>query len=139
MAEAKTKPTTASVPKFLSALEDEQVRADCRAIAEIMEAATKAKPVMWGENIVGFGACRFVYAGGREADWPVIAFSPRKQNISLYVMGDFAQREELLASLGKHSSGKACLYIKRLSDIHLPTLKKLVRESVKHMLKTHAH
>ena len=91
---------------------------------------------MWGAGIVGFGTYRCTYANGREADWMVTAFSPRKQNITLYLMGGFAGRDELMAALGKHSCGKSCLYIKRLSDVHLPTLKKLVRASVQHVKKT---
>ena len=136
MAELKTKRNDASVDDFLDSIKDEQVRKDCRAIADIMQKATKAKPQMWGPSIVGFGSRRYKYASGREIDWMLIAFSPRKQNITLYISSGFDGYDELTAKLGKHSSGKGCLYIKRLSDVHLPTLKKLVNSSVKHMLKT---
>ncbi len=136
MAELKTKLNDASVDDFLNAIKDEQVRQDCRAIAEIMRKATKAEPKMWGSSIVGFGSYRYKYASGREGDWMQVAFSPRKQNISLYITSGFEGRDELLAKLGKHSCGKGCVYIKRLSDIHLPTLRKLINASVKHMLKT---
>ena len=132
MAEPKTKVNNASVAGFLSAIPDAQVREDCRTITAIMQAATKDKPKMWGPSIVGFGLHRVVYAGGREADWMMMGFSPRKQNIVLYGV---KHDDALLAKLGTHSSGKGCLYIKRLSDVHLPTLKKLVSTSVKRKTK----
>lgn len=121
MAEPKTKLTNASVADYLNASNDEQVRQDCWTIADIMEAATKAKPRMWGRDIVGLGSYRYVYVSGREADWPLIAFSPRKQNITLYIVDDFEPYGDLLAKLGKHTRGKVCLYIKRLTDVNLPT------------------
>jgi hypothetical protein len=136
MAELKTKRNDASVDDFLGAIKDEQVREDCRAIADIMQKATKAKPQMWGAGIVGFGSRRYKYASGREIDWMLIAFSPRKQNITLYISSGFEGYDELTAKLGKHSCGKGCLYIKRLSDVHLPTLKKLIKGSVERALKT---
>ncbi|HJX83338.1 MAG TPA: DUF1801 domain-containing protein [Candidatus Angelobacter sp.] len=135
MAEPKTKVNTASVADFVSAIPDAQVREDCQTITGMMQAATKAKPKMWGPSIVGFGEHRVVYAGGREADWMMMGFSPRKQNIVLYGVH---QNDELLAKLGTHSCGKGCLYIKRLSDVHLPTLKKLVSTSVKRKTKANS-
>jgi len=131
MAETKTKPTEASVVKFLERIEDETRRQDCVTIAKLMEETTGSKPKMWGANIVGFGIRRIKYAGGREGDWPIIAFSPRKQNLTLYIAGSFNKHPDLMEKLGKHTLGGGCLYIKRLDDIHLPTLKKLLRESVK--------
>ena len=131
MAELKTKKTEASVDDFLNAIEDEQTRKDCWDIAEIMEKATKAKPRMWGPAIVGFGSFVYKYADGREMDWMLIAFSPRKKNITLYVYGDFPGYDALMARLGTYKCGKSCIYIKRLADVHLPTLKKLVQESVR--------
>ena len=135
MAELKTKINDASVADFLSAIPDAQAREDCRTITTIMQAATKSKPKMWGPSIVGFGEHRVVYAGGREADWMMMGFSPRKQNVVLY---GIHQNDELLAKLGTHSCGKGCLYIKRLSDVHLPTLKKLVSTSVKRKTKANS-
>jgi len=132
MPEPKTRATDASVDDFLKTLENDEVRLDCLTIAEIMRRATKSKPRMWGANIVGFGSGRLKYATGREVEWPLISFSPRKQNIALYLSPGFDGRDELLAILGKHSCGKSCLYIKRLSDVHLPTLRKLVTASVRH-------
>jgi hypothetical protein len=135
MAEPKTKRTTAPVGDFLNSIKDDEVRKDCWAIAEIMQNATKAKPEMWGAGIVGFGSYQYKYADGREMDWMLTAFSPRKKNITLYVMSGFDGYDELRAQLGKHSCGKSCLYIKRLSDIDVPTLKKIVKASVQHMVK----
>jgi len=131
MAEPKTKPTDASVAKFFAAIKDSQVRADCIAIAGMMAAATKSKPKMWGSAIIGFGTTTIVYAGGREAEWMMMGFSPRKTEIALYGMGLSGPNEALLEKLGKHSRGKGCLYIKRLDDVHLPTLKKIVSASAK--------
>ena len=137
MAELKTKATKASVDDFLDTIDNDQVRDDCRTIAAVMEKATKSKPVMWGPSIIGFGHSRYKYPNGREMDWMLAAFSPRKQNITLYIMPGFDQYDELMEKLGKHSCGKSCLYIKRLSDVHLPTLTKLVNASVKYMRKTY--
>ena len=135
MAEIKTKRNDASVDDFLNAIKDEEVRNDCRTIVDIMQKATKATPEMWGSSIVGFGRYHYKYASGREGDWMLIAFSPRKQNITLYIWSGFEGYDELMAQLGKHSRGKGCVYIKRLSDVHLPTLKKLINASVKHKRK----
>ena len=131
MAEAKTKPTNQSVASFIKKIPDPQTREDCFAISKLMKEATRSEPGMWGTAIVGFGTRRIQYAGGREGDWLLIAFSPRKQNLTLYIMSGADSHTELLKKLGKHSVGGGCLYIKRLSDIDLPTLKKLIRESVK--------
>src|SRR5512139_3897502 len=130
MAEAKTQRTRRSVAAFLNTIPDEQKRKDAYAIVDIMRKATKAEPVMWGSSIVGFGAYHYKYASGREGDAPLIGFSPRKQNLVLYILGDFDQRAALLKSLGKFKTGKACLYINRLDDINLPTLRKLIKQSV---------
>jgi len=131
LAEAKTKPTDQSVDSFIKKTPDPQTREDCLTIAKLMKEATRCDPQMWGSAIVGFGTRRIQYAGGREGDWPLIAFSPRKQNLTLYIVTGSDSHTELLEKLGKHSVGGGCLYIKRLSDIDLPTLKKLIRESVK--------
>ena len=131
MAELKTKPTNASVKEFLNQISDEERRNDCFTVAKIMEEITGEKPKMWGPSIVGFGTRHYKYASGREGDWPITAFSPRKKDLTLYVMMGLENHEELMEKLGKHSTGKACLYIKRLSDLHIPTLKKLIKMSVK--------
>ncbi len=98
-----------------------------------MEEITGDKPKMWGPSIVGFGTYHYKYASGREGDWPIAAFSPRKKDLTLYIMMGFEKHTELMEKLGKHSMGKSCLYIKRLSDIHMPTLKKLIKTSVKQL------
>jgi hypothetical protein len=131
MAEPKTKPTKQSVASFFKSLPDPQVRQDCVTITKLMEEATGSKPKMWGAAIVGFGSRHYEYASGREGDWPLIGFSPRKQNLTLYIMSGFDGQPELLKKLGKHTTAKSCLYIKRLSDVDLPILKKLIRASVK--------
>lgn len=133
MAELKTKKTEASVEKFLNQVPDEARREDCFQIARLMEEITGDKPKMWGASIVGFGSYYYKYASGHEGEWPITGFSPRKQDLTLYIMPGFAEYGELMEQLGKHRTGKSCLYIKRLSDIHVPTLKKLIRASVKHM------
>ena len=136
MAEAKTQRTKQSVTAFLRRIPDEQKQKDAFALVDIMRQITKAEPVMWGSNIVGFGTYRFTYASGRTGEWPLTGFSPRKQNLTLYIMSGFEQYDELLKSLGKFKTGKACLYIKRLDDVDLPTLRKLIKQSVQHMIKT---
>ncbi|HEX5885680.1 MAG TPA: DUF1801 domain-containing protein [Pyrinomonadaceae bacterium] len=133
MAELKTKPTAESVQDFLNEIPDPERRQDCFAVAKIMEEITGEKPKMWGPSIVGFGTYHYKYASGREGDWMVTGFSPRKKDLTLYIMMGFDKHEELMKQLGKHSVGKSCLYIKRLSDIHIPTLKKLIKASVKQL------
>lgn len=134
MAELKTKRTAVAPDDFINLIKDEQIRADCKTIAGMMEKATRAKPKMWGPSIVGFGNRRYRYPDGREMDWMLIAFSPRKQNITIYVSPDFENYDTLLTRLGKHSCGKSCLYIKRLADVDLPTLQKIISGSVRHVL-----
>jgi hypothetical protein len=136
MAELKTQVNDASAEEFLNAIEDEQKRADCFAISKMMQQATKAKPKMWGSSIVGFGAYRYVYASGRTGDWPLVGFSPRKGNITLYIMAGFEQYNELMSKLGKHKTGKSCLYINKLADVDKGALKELIAKSVAHMRAT---
>jgi len=130
MTEAKTKPTKQSVEKFIKNLPDAELREDCATISKLMQQATRSEPQMWGTSIVGFGIKQIKYAGGKTGDWPIIGFSPRKQNLTLYV-GAGSQDPDLMKSLGKHTTGKGCLYIKRLSDVDLPTLKKIIRAAAK--------
>lgn len=131
MAEMKTKPTGESVEGFLNKISDEERRADCFQVAQIMEEVTGEKPKMWGPSIIGFGSYHYKYDSGREGDWMVTGFSPRKKDLTLYLMMGFEKHRDLMEKLGKHSSARSCLYIKRLSDIHVPTLKKLIKASVK--------
>lgn len=131
MAEPKTKKNDASVEAFLHSV-DKKRQDDCFALLELMREATGAEATMWGSAIVGFGEYRYTYAGGRTGDWPVIAFSPRKQNLTLYLSSGFDGYDDLLAKLGKHSVSKACLYIKRLADVDTDVLRQLVEASVAH-------
>jgi hypothetical protein len=135
MAELKTKKTTASVEEFILTVEDENRRDDCFAVMNLMKSITKAEPAMWGSSIVGFGTYHYIYASGQEGDWPTVGFSPRKQNLTLYIMPGFENRQELIKKLGKCKTSKGCLYIKRLDDIHLPTLKQLIKVSLQDLKK----
>ncbi len=133
MAELKTRKNDASVEDFLESVEDEGKRADSRAVLDLMRRVTGEEPAMWGGSIVGFGSYHYKYASGREGDWMKVGFSPRKQSLTLYIMSGFARFDELMARLGKHSTGKSCLYIKKLEDVDLEVLEELVRESVAHV------
>lgn len=135
MAEPKTRPTDASVSAFLDAIADEQRRRDCYTVLEIMQQVTGNKPVMWGDSIVGFGTYLQKYSNGKELDWPLVGFSPRKQNLTIYIMSGFDNYDALLQKLGKHTTGKACLYVKRLSDVDLDVLRELVVQSVEYLRK----
>jgi hypothetical protein len=131
MAEAKTRPTKQSVRDFVAGITDAQTRADCSAVAKLMEEAAGSKGVMWGSSIAGYGTHTIKYANGSEADWPVIAFSPRKRHLTLYLSLGDGRQAELLAKLGQHSRTKGCLYIKRLADVDQTVLKKLIKNSAK--------
>ncbi len=131
MAELKTKPNAQSVAKFLNSITDKQRRQECYTVLEMMKQATRAEPQMWGSSIVGFGRYHYVYASGREGDWFLTGFSPRKQNLTLYIMGGLAPHQALLQELGKHKTGKGCLYVNKLEDVNLPTLRRLIVEGVK--------
>jgi hypothetical protein len=138
MAEAKTRPTKASVRAYLDRIANEERRRDCLKLVEIMKRASGARPKMWGARIVGFGSYRYVYASGREGDWPVTAFAPRKQDLTLYIMSGFDGHGALLRKLGRHKTAKCCLYIKRLADVDPKLLEQLVAASVKEMKRRHA-
>ena len=131
----KTQRTRASVKAFIDGVADESKRNDARAISALMQDITGEKPEMWGTSIVGFGSYHYKYASGQEGDWPLVGFSPRKDNLTLYIMPGFKDYSDLLGKLGKHKKGMSCLYIKSLDDVHLPTLKTLVRQSVRQMKK----
>lgn len=136
MAELKTKVNDQSVAKFLGSVKEEQTRADCFAVMEMMKQATGAEPKMWGSSIVGFGSYHYRYESGREGDWFLTGFSPRKQSLTLYIMAGFEQYEELMKKLGKYKTGKSCLYVKKLAEVDQPTLRKLIQQSVKYLRKT---
>ena len=138
MAEAKTRPTGASVQDFLDGIVDDVRRQDCLTLLRLMKRAAGAPPKMWGAGIVGVGSYQLRYASGRQADWPVAAFAPRKQDLTIYIMSGFDGHDALLRRLGKHKTGKCCLYIKRLADVDLKLLEQLVAASVKEMKRRHA-
>jgi hypothetical protein len=129
----KTQKNNASVKEFLDKVPDERRRNDAHAVSSLMEGITGEKPAMWGAGMVGFGSYHYKYDSGQEGDWPLVGFAPRKDSLTLYIMPGFKEYSGLLEKLGKHKSGVSCLYIKSLDDVHLPTLKTLVRQSVKHM------
>lgn len=131
MAELKTKVNEASVNKFLNSVADKQKREDSYVILELMKKITKYEPKMWGSSIVGFGSYHYKYESGREGDICLIGFSPRKQNLTLYIMSGFSKYGDLMKKLGKYKTGKACLYINKLDDIDIKVLKELINESVK--------
>ena len=133
MAELKTKRNKGDVEAFLNRVPDEKKRQDSFTILELMKQVTGEEPEMWGDSIVGFGSYHYKYASGREADWFLTGFSPRKQNLTLYIMAGFDEYEQLLNKLGKHSTGKSCLYVKKLEDVNMDVLKELVKQSVEHM------
>jgi len=135
MAELKTKLNDSSVEEFLNAVEDEQKRADSFKLLKMMQEISGEPAKMWGTNIVGFGTYHYVYASGREGDWMLSGFSPRKASISVYLMAGFEQLSDELAILGKHKVGKGCLYIKRLSDIDEKHLRKMIKKSIAIMKK----
>jgi hypothetical protein len=130
MAENKTKPTKQNVAAFIDALTDPARRADAKALIKLMQSATGEKPKMWGPSIIGFGSCHYKYDSGREGDMPLIGFSPRKAATVLYNMTGFSDSEALLAKLGRHTTGKGCLYIKRLADVDQKVLEALTAKSV---------
>jgi hypothetical protein len=138
MAEQKTKPTTLSVETFLETIPDEAVRDDCHTILKLMKKATGSDPKMWGSSIVGFGQYHYKYDSGHEGFACLTGFSPRKQNITLYVMPGATDREDLLKKLGKHKAGKGCVYIRKLDDINLPVLESLIMESVSFLKKKYS-
>ena len=133
MAANKTTPNNQNVEQFINAISDERKRKDSFTLLELMKQVTEMEPRMWGSSIIGFGSYHYKYESGREGDTILAGFSPRKQNLTLYNMGNFERRDDLLKRLGKYTTSVSCLYIKRLDDVDLPTLKNLIDESFKHM------
>jgi hypothetical protein len=138
MATLKTKKNSQSVSAFLKSITDDQKRKDAETIMKMMKRITKEEPTMWGDSLVGFGSYHYVYGSGREGDWFVTGFSPRKRNLTLYIMSGFKRHDALMKELGKYTTGKSCLYINKLDDIDTNVLEELVKESVKHVRKTYA-
>ena len=137
MAAPKTKPTEFSVAEFIDQLPDSPQRADAKALVKLLQKASGEKPKMWGPAIIGFGAYHYKYESGREGDMPLVAFSPRKAATVLYNLTGFPGADALLAKLGKHSTGKACLNIKKLSDVDLAVLKELATQAAAAMRARH--
>ena len=133
MTELKTRQNDKNVDAFLNGVENPRRREDARRLLALMQEVTGELPKMWGATIVGFGSYHYRYASGREGDWPVVGFAPRKQNLVLYIMPGFTRYSALLAKLGKHRTGKSCLYVNKLDDIDPRILEELVRESVAEM------
>jgi hypothetical protein len=129
MAENKTKATNASVENFLNSIPDEKKRQDAFRVLELMQDITKEKAIMWGSSMVGFGSYHYKYASGHEGDTFLTGFSPRKQDLTIYINTGFEPHKDLMEQLGKYKTGKVCLYIKKLDDIKLPVLKKLIKAS----------
>ena len=127
--EPKTRKTKASVKEFIASLPTEKIEGT-KAVLAMMKKSTGEPPAMWGPNIIGFGTCLLVYASGQKLDWPIIGFSPRQTSLTLYILPPFSGYEDLLSKLGKHTIGKTCLYIKRLSDVDLKVLQKIIDRSV---------
>ena len=133
MAANKTQPSSASVTAFLNGIEDGKKKADAKKVAAMMRRATGSRAKMWGANIVGYGQYHYTYASGREGDWMLVGFSPRKQNLSVYIMPGFEPFAALLKKLGKYKTGKSCLYINSLADVDETVLERLITESVQVM------
>jgi hypothetical protein len=136
MAENKTKQNEQSVEGFLNGIPDEKKREDSFAILELMKQVTGMEPKMWGDAIIGFGSYHYKYASGREGDYMLTGFSPRQQNLTLYIMAGFDQYDALLGKLGKFKTGKSCLYVKKIEDVDTEVLSELVKQSVQHMVET---
>jgi hypothetical protein len=138
MAELKTKLNYGNVEAYLNAVENEKKRQDAFTILELMQKVTGEEPKMWGDSIVGFGIYHYKSESGREGDWFLTGFAPRKQNLTLYIMPGFERYNEVMQSLGKYKTGKSCLYINKIEDIDLETLEELVKQSFEFMQKDHS-
>lgn len=130
MAEGKTKPTEDDVAEFLDRIPDAKRRSDCRVVLALMAEVTQAAAEMWGKGIVGFGRCRYKYASGREGEWMLTGFAPRKNDVTLYITQGFEPYPDLMARLGKYSAGKSCLHIKKIEDVAMDVLRELITRSV---------
>ena len=135
MAEPKTKETKASVDKFLKGVENVQRREDALTLLKMMKSITRQEPKMWGKDLVGFGSYHYKYASGQEGDWLMTGFSPRKSSLSVYVIPGFEKYSALMKKLGKHKTGKSCLYISKLEDVDTSVLKELIKTGWQDMKK----
>lgn len=137
MSTLKTQPSDKDVHNFLEKLNDDKKRQDSKELIKIMKEITGAEPVMWGPSIIGFGSYHYKYESGREGDWFLTGFSPRKQNMTVYIVSGFDRHKDLIQQLGKHKTGKSCLYFKRLKDIDEQVLSELIELSIAHLQKEH--
>lgn len=137
MSDNQTRPTDVPVETYLQGIEPPEKQADCREIGRMMAAATGSPATMWGPGIVGFGQYHYKYGSGREGDAPVTGFASRKRNITLYCMSGLDDSDELLGRLGKHKTGKACLYINSLADVDRAVLKEIIEKSVEYVKRVH--
>lgn len=133
MAELKTKPHQGDVQQFIESIEHPKRKEDSKELLKIFAEILNEEPVLWGPSIIGYGSYHYKYPTGREGDWFLAGLSPRKQNMTLYIMAGFENYEELLSKLGKYKTGKSCLYINKLEDVNIDVLKKLIKESAKHV------
>jgi len=133
MSDLKTKPEKTDPRAFIAEVEPESKRKDAETIISMMERLSGEKPVMWGPSMIGFGSYHYKYDSGREGDWFLTGFSPRKSNFSLYIMAGFDKYEKLMSKLGKYKTGKSCLYVKKLDDIDLDVLEELITGSLVYM------
>ena len=138
MAENKTKPTVQKVSEFIAGIEDKQKRADCRELTKLMSGITGNRAKMWGSSIVGYGKYHYKYESGREGDFFLTGFSPRKQALAIYIVSGFDIHPELMEKLGKYKIGKSCLYVKKLDDLDREVLAQLVEESVAYIRKKYS-
>ena len=138
MTQLKTQPNEQSVIDFLNGVENKKRREDSFKVLALMQEVTGEEPIMWGSSIIGFGCYQYKYASGRDGEWFVTGFAPRKQALTLYIMSGFSEYDELLSRLGKHTTGKACLYIKKLEDVDMVVLHELIEKSVEHVSTTNA-
>ncbi len=135
MAELKTKPNDNKVIDFINRIDKEQLKTDCFKLLELLEQVTHEEPKMWGDSIVGFGTYHYRYSSGREGDWFLAGFSPRKQNLTIYIMSGFEAYDDIMNQLGKYKTGSSCLYVKKLDDINIEKLMTLVEKSVEDVKK----
>ena len=135
MSELKTKLNDSDIVTFLNGVDNDERRKDCFKLLELFEKWTNEIPKMWGASIIGFGSYHYKYDSGREGDWFLTGFSPRKQNLTIYITAGFHEYDDIMKNLGKYSTGSSCLYVKKLSDINIEKLKTLVEISVAHMKK----
>jgi len=137
MAELKTVPNDHDVAEFIAQLADEQRQAECQVLLPLMAEASGESPRMWGDAIVGYGSYHYVYPSGREGDWLMVGFSPRKRDLTIYLLSGFEPLAPWMDGLGRYKTSKSCLYLRRLEDIHLPTLTEMVRQAVAYLRRTY--